>query len=82
MAACVGSGTVSYGAMAWRFMPEDFRMKSEYGEVTGSTLMTGRLLMKNWLLIIVRRSVKLGYQEICRIIRLRRIATNLSDASF
>lgn len=37
-AACVGSGTVSYGAMAWRFMPEDFRMKTVYGEVTGSTL--------------------------------------------
>ena len=33
IAACVGSGTVSYGAMAWRFMPEDFRLKSEYGEV-------------------------------------------------
>ncbi len=37
-AACVGSGTVSYGAMAWRFMPEDFRMKSTYGHVEGSTL--------------------------------------------
>lgn len=37
-AACVGSGTVSYGAMAWRFMPEDFRLKSIYGEVPGSTL--------------------------------------------
>ncbi|MDR1718638.1 MAG: GMC family oxidoreductase [Dysgonamonadaceae bacterium] len=37
-AACVGSGTVSYGAMAWRFMPEDFRLKSIYGAVEGSTL--------------------------------------------
>lgn len=37
-AACVGSGTVSYGAMAWRFMPEDFTMKSTYGAVAGSTL--------------------------------------------
>jgi choline dehydrogenase-like flavoprotein len=37
-AACVGSGTVSYGAMAWRFMPEDFRMRSTYGHVEGSTL--------------------------------------------
>jgi choline dehydrogenase-like flavoprotein len=35
---CVGSGTVTYGAMAWRFMPEDFKMKSVYGEVQGSTL--------------------------------------------
>lgn len=38
VAACVGSGTVSYGAMAWRFMPEDFRMKTTYGAVEGSTL--------------------------------------------
>jgi choline dehydrogenase-like flavoprotein len=37
-AACVGSGTVSYGAMAWRFMPRDFRMRSTYGDVPGSTL--------------------------------------------
>lgn len=38
VAACVGSGTVSYGAMAWRFTPEDFKMKSTYGPVEGSTL--------------------------------------------
>lgn len=38
IAACVGSGTVSYGAMAWRFMEEDFRLKSLYGAVEGSTL--------------------------------------------
>jgi choline dehydrogenase-like flavoprotein len=38
IAACVGSGTVSYGAMGWRFMPEDFRLKTTYGEVEGSTL--------------------------------------------
>ena len=37
-AACVGSGTVSYGAMAWRFMEKDFKMKSTYGHVEGSTL--------------------------------------------
>jgi len=37
-AACVGSGTVSYGAMAWRYMPEDFRMETTYGQVEGSTL--------------------------------------------
>src|SRR5512140_1273291 len=29
-AACVGSGTVSYGAMAWRFLEKDFRMRSTY----------------------------------------------------
>ena len=38
VAACVGSGTVSYGAMAWRFMPEDFKLKTVYGAVEGSTL--------------------------------------------
>jgi choline dehydrogenase-like flavoprotein len=38
IAACVGSGTVSYGAMAWRFMPEDFKMRATYGHVPGSTL--------------------------------------------
>lgn len=37
-ASCVGSGTVSYGAMAWRFMQEDFAMKTTYGHVEGSTL--------------------------------------------
>ena len=38
VAGCVGSGTVSYGAMAWRFMPQDFRLVSTYGEVKDSTL--------------------------------------------
>ena len=38
VAACVGSGTVSYGAMAWRFMEEDFKLKTVYGEVEGSSL--------------------------------------------
>ena len=37
-AACVGGGTLSYGAMAWRFDPKDFRMRSEYGVPEGSTL--------------------------------------------
>jgi len=37
-AACVGSGTVSYGAMAWRFLAQDFRMRSTYGVPEGSTL--------------------------------------------
>jgi choline dehydrogenase-like flavoprotein len=38
VAACVGGGTFSYGAMAWRFMEKDFRMKSTYGAPAGSTL--------------------------------------------
>ena len=37
-AACVGSGTVVYGAMAWRFLPDDFRMASKYGVPEGSSL--------------------------------------------
>jgi choline dehydrogenase-like flavoprotein len=36
-AGCVGGGTLSYGAMAWRFMPEDFKMRSTYGDVPDST---------------------------------------------
>ncbi|HVN79367.1 MAG TPA: GMC family oxidoreductase [Terriglobia bacterium] len=38
IAACVGSGTASYGAMAWRFLRQDFRMRSVYGSLEGSTL--------------------------------------------
>jgi len=38
VAACVGSGTLSYGAMGWRYMPQDFRMKTVYGHPEGSTL--------------------------------------------
>jgi len=38
IAACVGSGTATYGALAWRYLPQDFRMKSTYGALEGSTL--------------------------------------------
>jgi choline dehydrogenase-like flavoprotein len=37
-AACVGGGTLSYGAQAWRYMPQDFRMRSTYGAPAGSSL--------------------------------------------
>jgi len=37
-AACVGSGTRVYGAQAWRFLPNDFRMASKYGVPAGSSL--------------------------------------------
>jgi choline dehydrogenase-like flavoprotein len=37
-AACVGGGTATYGAMAWRYLPTDFHMKSTYGCPEGSTL--------------------------------------------
>ncbi|MFI4994402.1 MAG: GMC family oxidoreductase [Hyphomicrobiales bacterium] len=37
-AAAVGSGTLVYGAQAWRFHPEDFRMASRYGVPAGSSM--------------------------------------------
>lgn len=37
-AACVGGGTIAWGAQAWRYMPQDFRMKSTYGAPAGSSL--------------------------------------------
>ncbi len=37
-AACVGGGTFSYGAMGWRYLEKDFRMRSTYGALEGSTL--------------------------------------------
>ncbi|HZJ45707.1 MAG TPA: GMC family oxidoreductase [Pyrinomonadaceae bacterium] len=37
-AACVGGGTRVYGAQAWRFPPDDFRMASKYGVPGGSSL--------------------------------------------
>lgn len=37
-AGCVGGGTLSYGAMAWRFLEKDFRMRSTYGCPAGSSL--------------------------------------------
>jgi choline dehydrogenase-like flavoprotein len=37
-AMTVGGGTRVYGAQAWRFLPEDFRMASVYGVPDGSTL--------------------------------------------
>ncbi|MDR3753262.1 MAG: GMC family oxidoreductase [Terracidiphilus sp.] len=37
-AACVGGGTLSWGAQAWRYMPQDFKMRSTYGAPPGSSL--------------------------------------------
>lgn len=37
-AACVGGGTLSYGAQAWRYLPQDFRMRTTYGAPEGSSL--------------------------------------------
>ena len=38
-AVTVGGGTAVYGAQAWRFMPDDFRMASLYGTPEGSSLV-------------------------------------------
>ncbi len=37
-AMALGGGTVVYGGQAWRFMPQDFRMATEYGVPAGSSL--------------------------------------------
>jgi choline dehydrogenase-like flavoprotein len=37
-AAAVGGATLAYGAAAWRFKREDFRMKSTYGSIPGSSV--------------------------------------------
>ncbi len=37
-AMCVGGGTRVYGAQAWRFLPQDFRMQSLYGTPARSSL--------------------------------------------
>ena len=37
-AAAVGGGTRVFGAQAWRFLPQDFRMASLYGIPSGSSL--------------------------------------------
>jgi choline dehydrogenase-like flavoprotein len=42
-AAAVGGATLAYGAAAWRYKREDFRMKSTYGTIAGSK--TGPLPM-------------------------------------
>ncbi len=39
LASAVGSGTFLYGAMAWRFHRDDFRMASLYGVPEGSSLV-------------------------------------------
>ena len=38
IAACVGGGTLSYAAKAWRYLPQDFKMRSTYGVPEGSSL--------------------------------------------
>jgi choline dehydrogenase-like flavoprotein len=42
-AACVGGGTLSYGAMAWRYHPNDFKMKSTYATKVPSAFVGSTL---------------------------------------
>ncbi len=37
-AMCVGGGTRVFGAQAWRYLPQDFRMATLYGTPAGSSL--------------------------------------------
>lgn len=36
--ACVGGGSVYYGAMAWRYHPQTFRLRSHFGPIAGANL--------------------------------------------
>jgi choline dehydrogenase-like flavoprotein len=45
--ACVGGGSVYYGALAWRFHPETFRLRSHFGSITGSSLEDWPLTYEN-----------------------------------
>jgi len=38
IAGAVGGGTIAYGGAAWRYKREDFRMKSTYGSIPGTSL--------------------------------------------
>ena len=38
VAECVGGGTQTYGALAYRFLPQDFQMKSTYGHIEESAI--------------------------------------------
>lgn len=38
-AAILGGGTFVYGGLAWRFLPDDFRMATRYGVPDGSSLV-------------------------------------------
>lgn len=62
VAACVGGGTTSYGAMAWRFLEKDFRMRSTYGAPEGSTLRTGPSAIRISNPITRRPSGKSGFR--------------------
>lgn len=35
-AGCVGGGTLSYGAMAWRFLEKDFALRSHYAQIAAT----------------------------------------------
>ena len=57
-AGCVGGGTASYGAMAWRFMRQDFRLKFTYGDVKARPSTTGPSVTRTWSLSTRRPSTR------------------------
>ena len=59
-ASCVGGGTVSYGGQAWRYMPQDFRMRSTYGTVKARRSKTGRSPTTTWGPITSEPSTRSG----------------------
>ena len=80
-AACVGGGTFSYGAMAWRYMEKDFRMRSTYGAVEGSTLADWPLsYARTWNLTTPRRNGKSAFPAMIPTIFSRDRAAGRSHA--
>jgi choline dehydrogenase-like flavoprotein len=59
-AACVGGGTRVYGAQAWRFHPDDFRMASKYGVPEGSSLADWPISYESLELFYERAEWELG----------------------
>ena len=66
-AACVGGGTLSYGAMGWRFMPEDFHLKSIFGDVRELILVIGQSHTTIWNLSTKKQNMKLAFRAMIQI---------------
>jgi choline dehydrogenase-like flavoprotein len=59
-AATVGSGTRVYGGMAWRFLPDDFRMATKYGIPDGSSLSDWPVTYEDLAPSYARAEVQIG----------------------
>ncbi len=80
-AACVGGGTLSYGAMAWRFIPTDFQMASKYGVPAGSTLADWPISYDDLEPTTKRPNGSLGSRATIRTILSRGLAKAAPDAA-